>query len=159
MAYACLGYGVLPLHHPIQENGAQRSTMRCSCGDPACWGSRQASPDPHGLKDASSDPAQLTGWWRRWPQANIGLVTGELADSWTSTAGRMALRRLAADHDLRLEGPLAETGIGWHLYLAPTGSGTTELGISMPATAGAGACGGAGLSAGQVVRSRSKNKR
>ena len=77
---------------------------------PGLWGSRQASPDPHGLKDASSDPAQLTGWWRRWPQANIGLVTGELADSWTSTAGRMALRRLAADHDLRLEGPLAETG-------------------------------------------------
>jgi hypothetical protein len=126
---------------------------------PGLWGSRQASPDPHGLKDASSDPAQLTGWWRRWPQANIGLVTGELADSWTSTAGRMALRRLAADHDLRLEGPLAETGIGWHLYPTPTGSGTTELGISMPATAGAGACGGAGLSAGQVVRSRSKNKR
>jgi hypothetical protein len=36
VAYACLGYGVLPLHHPIQEDGAQRSTMRCSCGDPAC---------------------------------------------------------------------------------------------------------------------------
>jgi hypothetical protein len=53
-----------------------------------------------------------------------------------------ALRRLATDHDLRLEGPLAETGIGWHLYLAPTGRGTTELGIGMPASRRRGACGG-----------------
>ena len=77
--------------------------------------------------------------WRRWPQANIGLVTGELADvlDIDGPAGRTALRRLTADHDLGLEGPLAETGSGWHLYLAPTGSGTTELGISLPATAGA----------------------
>jgi hypothetical protein len=92
---------------------------------PGLWGSRQASPDPHGLKDASSDPAQLTGWWRRWPQANIGLVTGELAEvlDVDGRPGRMALRRLAADHDLRLEGPLVRSGSGWHLYLAPTGSG------------------------------------
>jgi hypothetical protein len=62
---------------------------------PGLWGSRQASPDPHGLKDASSDPAQLTGWWRRWPQANIGLVTGELAEvlDIDGPVGRAALRR------------------------------------------------------------------
>jgi Bifunctional DNA primase/polymerase, N-terminal len=160
VTYACLGYRVLPLHHPIPYSAAQGSTMCCSCGDPACEAVGKHPLTQHGLKDASSDPAQLTGW-RRWPQANIGLVTGELADvlDVDGRPGRMALRRLAADHDLRLEGPLAETGSGWHLYLAPTGSGTTELGISLPATAGAGACGGAGLSAGQVVRSRSKNRR
>jgi hypothetical protein len=39
------------------------------------------------------------------------------------------------------------------------GVGAIELGISMPATAGPGAFGEAGLSPGQVVRSRSKNKR
>ena len=105
---------------------------------PGLWEVGKHPLTQHGLKDASSDPAQLTGW-RRWPQANIGLVTGELVDvlDVDGRPGRMALRRLAADHDLRLEGPLAETGSGWHLYLAPTGSGTTELGISMPATAGA----------------------
>ena len=86
--------------------------MRCSCGDPACGAAGKHPLTPHGLKDASSDPAQLTGWWRRWPQANIGLVTGELADvlDVDGRPGRMALRRLATDHDLRLEGPLAETG-------------------------------------------------
>jgi hypothetical protein len=82
----------------------------------------------HGLKDATSDSVQLAQWWRRWPQANIGLVTGELADvlDIDGPAGRAALRRYAADNDLRLEGPLARTGSGWHLYLAPTGSGNRD---------------------------------
>jgi hypothetical protein len=110
VTYACLGYRVLPLHHPIPYSAAQGSTMCCSCGDPACGAVGKHPLTQHGLKDASSDPAQLTGW-RRWPQANIGLVTGELADvlDVDGRPGRMALRRLAADHDLRLEGPLAET--------------------------------------------------
>jgi hypothetical protein len=30
----------------------------------------------HGFQDASSDPAELTAWWRRWPDANLGLPTG-----------------------------------------------------------------------------------
>jgi hypothetical protein len=111
VAYACLGYRVLPLHHPVQESGAQGSTMRCSCGDPACGAVGKHPLTPHGLKDASSDPAQLTGWWRRWPQANIGLVTGELAEvlDVDGRPGRMALRRLATDHDLRLEAASALT--------------------------------------------------
>jgi hypothetical protein len=53
------------------------------------------------------------------------LVTGEVADvlDIDGPAGRAAVRRFTADHDLRLEGPLVRTGSGWHLYLAPTGSG------------------------------------
>src|SRR5918994_398405 len=30
----------------------------------------------HGFQDASSDPAQVTAWWRRWPDANLGMPTG-----------------------------------------------------------------------------------
>lgn len=30
----------------------------------------------HGFRDASADPAQVNGWWSRWPDANIGLPTG-----------------------------------------------------------------------------------
>jgi hypothetical protein len=124
VAYAGLGYRVLPLHHPLPGSGTQESTMRCSCRDPACGAIGKHPLTPHGLKDASSDPGQLARWWRRWPYANIGLVTGELADvlDIDGPAGRAALRRLAADHDLPLHGPLAQTGSGWHLYLVPTGS-------------------------------------
>lgn len=30
----------------------------------------------HGFHDASSDPDVVAAWWRRWPEANIGLPTG-----------------------------------------------------------------------------------
>jgi len=30
----------------------------------------------HGLKDATIDEATIFGWWRRWPGANVGIVTG-----------------------------------------------------------------------------------
>jgi Bifunctional DNA primase/polymerase, N-terminal len=125
VAYASLGYRVLPLHHPVPPNSTQWTRMLCSCGDQTCGAAGKHPLTPHGLNDATSDPAQLARWWRRWPQANIGLVTGELADvlDVDGPAGRAALRRFAADHDLRLDGPLAHTGTGWHYYLASTGSG------------------------------------
>lgn len=31
----------------------------------------------HGFTDASSDAVRVGGWWRRWPEANIGLPTGQ----------------------------------------------------------------------------------
>lgn len=31
---------------------------------------------PHGLKDATADPAVVSAWWDRWPSANIGFATG-----------------------------------------------------------------------------------
>ena len=31
----------------------------------------------HGCKDATTDPQQVKAWWKKWPDANIGLATGE----------------------------------------------------------------------------------
>ncbi len=31
---------------------------------------------PHGFKDATTDREVIQSWWKRWPNANIGLVTG-----------------------------------------------------------------------------------
>jgi hypothetical protein len=125
VAYARLGYRVLPLHHPIQASAAPGTGMLCSCGDQRCGAVGKHPLTPHGFKDATSDPGQLGRWWRRWPQANVGLVTGEVADvlDVDGPIGRAALRRFAADQDVRLDGPLVQTGSGWHYYLASVGSG------------------------------------
>lgn len=31
---------------------------------------------PNGFKDASTDPAIITAWWKQWPEALIGVPTG-----------------------------------------------------------------------------------
>lgn len=36
----------------------------------------KAPRTPHGVKDASRDPAQIADWWRRWPDSLIGVPTG-----------------------------------------------------------------------------------
>jgi hypothetical protein len=125
LAYGAQGFRVLPLHYPTGADDDEAAGVLCSCGQPSCGSIGKHPLTPHGLIDATREPAQLAWWWRRWPQANIGLVTGELADvlDVDGLAGRATLRRWAATHGLRMDGPLARTGNGWHHYLAPTGSG------------------------------------
>jgi hypothetical protein len=126
LTYAARGFRVLPLHHPVQSRSQQRQGgVGCSCRDPDCGPVGKHPRTRNGLHDATSDPARLARWWQRWPHANIGLVTGELADvlDVDGPTGRRALRRWATQHDLHLDGPLVRTGGGWHLYLAPTGAG------------------------------------
>jgi O-acetyl-ADP-ribose deacetylase (regulator of RNase III) len=130
VGYAGRGIPVLPLHYPIQRAWAGGAAVGCSCLAPDCGQPGKhplAALVPHGVKDASCDPAVVAAWWRRFPQANIGLATGHLFDALDvdGIEGAAALRAFAADHRLQLPaGPLVRTGSGgWHLYLTPTGLG------------------------------------
>jgi hypothetical protein len=66
--YAARGWLVLPLH--------SADDSRCSCGNADCGSVGKHPRLVNGLKGASVDPAVISGWWRRWPDANVGLVTG-----------------------------------------------------------------------------------
>jgi O-acetyl-ADP-ribose deacetylase (regulator of RNase III) len=130
VGYAHRGIPVLPLHYPVQRPRPGQATVSCSCRAPDCGQIGKhplAALVPHGVNDASSDPAVVAGWWRRFPQANVGLATGVAFDALDADGpdGAAALRAFAADHALELPpGPLVRTGSGgWHLYLAPTGLG------------------------------------
>jgi hypothetical protein len=120
-AYAALGYRVVPMH-------AVRPGSGCTCPQ----GTRCADPGKHPClagwpRAASTTPAEVRRWWQRWPQANVGLVTGARFDvlDLDGPEGVEALRgilgqRYPAEHS----GPVARTGgSGWHLLYAPTGLG------------------------------------
>jgi O-acetyl-ADP-ribose deacetylase (regulator of RNase III) len=130
VGYARRGIPVLPLHYPVQRARAGQITVGCSCRAPDCGQPGKhplATLVPHGVKDASRDPAVVAAWWRRFPQANIGLATGIVFDALDvdGPQGAAALRAFTVEHGLELpRGPLVRTGSGgWHMYLAPTGLG------------------------------------
>jgi Bifunctional DNA primase/polymerase, N-terminal/AAA domain/Primase C terminal 1 (PriCT-1) len=68
LEYAGRGWVVFPLHSPTARG--------CSCGRAECESPGKHPRTAHGLKDASRDSATIREWWRRWPDANIGIATG-----------------------------------------------------------------------------------
>jgi len=83
----------------------------------------------HGLKDATTDQAQLLSWWEQWPDANIGMATGTpskghvVLDIDPRSGGNESFAALEAKY-----GALPETlesatgGGGRHIFLtAPDG--------------------------------------
>lgn len=117
LQYAAVGIPVVPLHTPLDRN-------RCSCNRPVCDRIGKHPRLLHGLRDASTEAEQICTWWRMWPSANIGLVTGVVMDvcDIDTEEGLQALLQLLGDQGLT--GPSVATGSGgWHAWLAPTGLG------------------------------------
>gem|GEM_PF-2944623 len=62
-----------------------------------CEGKRPLTQ--HGFKDASTDPRRITAWRHRWPNANIGMPTGEASGVFALDVDRLeALEELEREH-------------------------------------------------------------
>lgn len=75
LAYVEIGWLLIPLYEILADG-------TCACGDPECdpkyWGKHpRISSWP---LNASADPKQVIKWWTRWPNANIGVVTGKISN-------------------------------------------------------------------------------
>jgi len=66
--YAAHGFPVIPLH-------SARGGV-CSCGDLECQNPGKHPRTAHGFKDATQNQECIAAWWKRWPDANIGIPTG-----------------------------------------------------------------------------------
>lgn len=80
-----------------------------------------ASLAPHGFKDATTDEAAIHEWWRREPNANVGIATGrdsgvDVLDVDVKHDGRRTLADHEAEHGY-IETLTVTTGTGGqHLY-------------------------------------------
>jgi hypothetical protein len=114
LSYAARGWPLFPLRWPIDG--------RCSCGEDC---GRNAAKHPltkNGVHDATTDASIVRRWWRRWPQANIGVATGNgllVVDVDPRNGGDESLRDLERDLGRLPDTVTALTGgDGQHLFFA-----------------------------------------
>jgi hypothetical protein len=123
--YAARSIPVYPVHWPHPTPG--ETSLACSCPrGPNCDRPAKHPLVRHGVKEATTDADRIGRWWRRWPQANLGLATGIVFDvlDIDGPDRLAALGELQEAVGLRLPGPLVATGGGgWHHWFRPTGLG------------------------------------
>lgn len=122
LAYAALGWPVLPLHTPT--GGV------CSCNRNDCDSVGKHPRNANGKDGASTEEDEIRRWWRMWPNANIGIRTGAesgivVVDFDNRHGATKSLATLNMPDTLE-----AETGDGKHLYFQhPGGSVRCASGI------------------------------
>lgn len=127
LAYAARGWLVVPLHNPKQGV--------CSCRKKNCSSPGKHPRAEHGLNDGSKDPKQIALWWKQWPDANLGILTGQasglLVLDVDGVDGKASLQALTAAHGSLPKTLCAKTGRkgtdgkrkGCHYYFrAPVGA-------------------------------------
>lgn len=87
---------------------------------------------PHGCKDAKTAPGPIKAWWKRYPNASIGIATGSASslividedyDPDKGLDGYVEVRTWERDHDELPETVCVKTGRGGaHLYYHYTGT-------------------------------------
>ena len=127
LACAARGWLVVPLHNPKQGV--------CSCRKKDCGSPGKHPRTEHGLKDGSKDAKQIEIWWAKWPDANLGILTGQesglLVLDVDGEDGKASLQDLTMTHGNLPKTLCAKTGRtgndgkrkGCHYYFrAPVGA-------------------------------------
>jgi hypothetical protein len=117
LAYCRRGWSVVPMHSPAAGG--------CSCGRRGCAAvakhPRVAWED---RMQAAATEEELEQWWRRWPAANVGIVTGRVSgivvvDVDPRNGGDVALRGLEERWGELPPTPEVKTGGGGrHLWFS-----------------------------------------
>lgn len=133
------GLHIFPLHEV--HDGV------CSCSDGASCGNPGKHPRTHrGLLEATVDLDKIEAWWKRWPQAPIGIACGPsglvVVDVDPRNGGDDSLVELEREHGALPQTWTALTGGGGqhYVYAAPAGKEirSTKLAIGIDIKAGGG---------------------
>ena len=72
LSYAQLGWAVLPVH------GIKNGACTCSAGL-TCTSAGKHPTINGGVNSASKDVTTIVGWWREFPEANVGIAMGAIS--------------------------------------------------------------------------------
>lgn len=114
------GLRVHPLHWP-KKTALTIEDARCSCNG-ECGKSKGKHPRLIGWQEkATTDERTVRGWWREWPDANVGIYTGAgeffVLDE-DGDEGRATREALERDHGGLPPTFAVGTGRGAHRYFA-----------------------------------------
>ena len=120
LSYARRGLVVIPLHDVVS-----RETGACSCR--AAGECRDAGKHPRitGWRDLKlPDETKIVEWWRKWPNANIGIVTGPASGMWVldvdpKNGGDEALAGIDPTRSLGMPDVRTPTGGSHYLFELP----------------------------------------
>ena len=127
LAYAALGWKVFPIRCPVfTESG-----VRCSCGKKSC---NKPGRHPHISqypKAATTNDNVIDGWWKEWPDANVGILTGRdsgifVLDVDPRNDGDESLERLERKHGRLPKTVTAISGGGGRHYYFPHPGGQVK---------------------------------
>jgi Bifunctional DNA primase/polymerase, N-terminal len=126
LAFARRGLKVLPLHWPADDG-------KCSCARQDCTSPAKHPLTTHGLHDASADEDLIINWWRRWADANVGILTGDglVVLDVDGDDGERSLKALQARGLSLADVPEVQTGRGRQFYFSsesPVGNSVRKLG-------------------------------
>ena len=123
------GWLTFPVHS-VGEDGT------CSCRNQDCAQTGKHPMTPRGFKDATIDEATIRTWWRKHPNANIGIATGSqsgllVLDIDPEHGGLTSLNEFEDENGLLPDGPQVQTGRrGFHIYFVhPGGNVKSKIGV------------------------------
>jgi bifunctional DNA primase/polymerase-like protein len=114
LKYVEAGYPVLPVHS--LRGGVCTCRKAKTCSSPG-----KHPRTRHGVSDATREAKKVRGWWKKWPDANIGIATGResgilAVDIDPGHGGKESIRELENLYGNLPSGPISQTGGGgWHL--------------------------------------------
>lgn len=111
LAYVVRGWHVFPLHS--MRNGACTCPKGRDCNAPA-----KHPRIENGLYGATTDPEQIRLWWQQWPDANIGIRTGEVSGLVVIDIDPRHGGTIEALGDIPPTARVRTGSGGWHLYFS-----------------------------------------
>lgn len=120
------GWAVFPVHTPGQDG-------RCSCGNARCGSPGKHPRTAQGFKDATTSEEQIRKWWRQWPDANIGLATGEASNVIVVDVDGAPGEQAIAERELCIPDTLeAQTARGRHIFFRWPGRRVPNAAAALP---------------------------